>query len=130
MPSGAQYFCWRSALCARYEPSAESLAPARRAAIGERPAGTAGSIPAARKMIQIVSAAYGHSVSYECASLLVTDYVADIPMPAFRAWCENGDVESSMPYGAISGMVFAAVTRAFMGVRPDRWCKLDFSRTP
>ena len=79
-------------------------------------------------MVQTATLAYGRAVPYEDLSFLLLGYLADLTASALRTWRKNGDARSWMPYGVISGMIFAAGARASFGVRSDWWSKLDLRR--
>ena len=104
------------------------LAPAFRAAVMQRLAGSTGTSAAVRGVIETVATTFSNAESYDDFSFVAQDYLANLPMAMLQAWPESENVVSLMPNGAVSLAVISALARASWSAR-SAWCsKLEYSR--
>ena len=128
MPLEVQSCLLRPAYLARYGPLGEMLAPAIRTAAIGRLAANEGVRVNVWALMPTGAIAYDDDVSREDLSSFVQDYVAELPFSVLSAWSQHDDVELRPPYGEISGIIFAAATRASRRARLTWWSGLDQDR--
>ena len=91
------------------------LAPAFHTAAVERFVGSEGASVFVQSLTQPVATAHDEGVLREDLSLLAQDCVADLPSPVLSTGARSDDVDTWVPNGAVSGVIFVAVTRASWG---------------
>ena len=64
-----------------------------------------------RRLTRTAATGYDNTASHEDLPLVVSDYVAALPLPMLAAWAQRDDDESWIPYGVVSGIIFKAVAR-------------------
>ena len=104
------------------------LAPAFHTAAVERFVGSEGASVFVQSLTQPVATAHDEGVLREDLSLLAQDCVADLPLPVLSSGARSDDVDTWVPNGAVSGVIFVAVTRASWGACLTWWAGLEKGR--